>query len=291
MFEVVFLRALSAMAFAALVVVLLFVSGCNEPQIVACENDSDCALGLNLDKCCSCVEAFHLSEFSSNPNLAKYEAGKDYNYYRPLIKANCGNQECKMCQSLEQAKAVCENKKCTAKFPQEECSMLELKIREEMEKLNHCEKAGNCAAKYPGCPFGCQMPINKAEDTLAIEQKMKEYNAQCEQCLYDCADLPKDFNCLQGKCVPAGTCRGYEGGTMSQEEMQSCTCPEGQTKMRCLASAYCATQSMKECKSSEDCPEGERCISSDGTNWHCTGQQCGCYYPDPKDPEMQICAD
>ncbi|MFH1234723.1 MAG: hypothetical protein V1493_03865 [Candidatus Diapherotrites archaeon] len=86
-------------------------------------------------------------------------------------------------------------------------------------------------------------------------------------------------------------CAGYEKGLMSQEEMQNCTCPDGQKKFRCLGAAFCATESGKECKANEDCPEGEHCISDDGKNWYCTGGRCGCYHYDPKNPTSQICAD
>ncbi|MEM0359733.1 MAG: hypothetical protein QXK06_00145 [Candidatus Diapherotrites archaeon] len=295
------MRALFAVALVAMIAV--FFSGCTEKKTFECEKDSDCALGFNLDKCCSCIEAFHLSEFSSNQGPEKYDAEKDdYNKGYPLKRrVDCGNMRCKECPDRRMLKAVCENKKCTLALkksppplqetPKPECYQLEVTIRKEMEKLNHCEKAEDCAAKYMGCPFSCHVLVNKAEDTSTIEQKMKEYNAQCEPCQYDCAGLPKDFNCLQGKCVPVGMCRGYEGGIMSREEIENCNCPPGLEKFRCLASAYCATNSMKECNAQEDCPKGESCISEDGKKWYCTGRRCGCYHNDPKHPEMQMCVD
>lgn len=78
---------------------------------------------------------------------------------------------------------------------------------------------------------------------------------------------------------------------MTEEEIEKCTCPEGYEKSPRLSGAYCATNSQKPCSAHADCPEGERCISSDGKSWFCTGQFAGCYFRDPENPEEQICAD
>ena len=97
-------------------IVVLFLSGYFQQQSVECESDSDCALGLRLDKCCPCPEAFAISEINADPNIVIYEEGKDYS---DLIKVDCKNVQCAPCPPIHQIKAVCRNKRCvTYRFTQ-----------------------------------------------------------------------------------------------------------------------------------------------------------------------------
>jgi hypothetical protein len=77
---------------------------------------------------------------------------------------------------------------------------------------------------------------------------------------------------------------------MSEREIKECTCPIGYKKFISLARAYCATSSEKPCKSHEECPKGEHCISDDGKEWFCTGRVTGCYFSAEK-PNVRVCVD
>jgi hypothetical protein len=77
---------------------------------------------------------------------------------------------------------------------------------------------------------------------------------------------------------------------INPKAMENCRCPSGYEKFWSIGGPYCATNSQKPCSSKEDCPEGERCISSDGKKWFCSGVRTGCYFWDPERLEM-LCAD
>lgn len=87
----------------------------------------------------------------------------------------------------------------------------------------------------------------------------------------------------------ANNCDSYQP-PMTEEQIKSCKCSAGYTKFRGLAWAYCATDSQKTCKSAQDCPFGEKCISDDGKKWFCSGRKTGCYYWSPED-KGEVCAD
>ena len=77
---------------------------------------------------------------------------------------------------------------------------------------------------------------------------------------------------------------------MSEREIEERTCPEGYKKFRGLDWAYCATSSEKTCKSHEECPKGEHCISDDGKQWFCSSRVTGCYFS-IENPNVRICVD
>jgi hypothetical protein len=65
-------------------------------------------------------------------------------------------------------------------------------------------------------------------------------------------------------------------------------CPKGYVKVYTMFSAYCASDSQKPCKSHDECPKDERCISEDGKNWFCSGRP-GCYHRNPENPDKVTC--
>ncbi len=77
----------------------------------ACAKDEDCALGIHLDECCSCPEAFSASEIESNANIVAYESGKDYSSERTV---NCSSVYCSVCPT-EPSGVSCASNRCQAK--------------------------------------------------------------------------------------------------------------------------------------------------------------------------------
>lgn len=77
----------------------------------ACEKDEDCVLGIRLDECCSCVEAFNKSEVEANVTIAAFEADKDYSGEKI---ANCSSVVCDPCPSPP-SEVVCVSNRCRSK--------------------------------------------------------------------------------------------------------------------------------------------------------------------------------
>jgi hypothetical protein len=75
---------------------------------LACEEDGDCALGIRLDECCTCAEAFTSSEIEANAAIAPYEEGKDYSGEKAI---DCTGIYCSACAS-EPSGAVCVSNRC-----------------------------------------------------------------------------------------------------------------------------------------------------------------------------------
>lgn len=172
-----------------------------------------------------------------------------------------------------------------------DCNALEKEIMQGIGEANHCEKDEDCNCVSLACPFGCFKCLNKNEDISGTNGKIEEYLQKCPSCLYDCDKMPTEFQCIEGKCYEKA--ENYCNGEipMDDEERQNCTCPAGMKKFDCMFAPYCATDSGKECKSTEDCPRGESCISADGKAWSCSGIICGCWHRDPQNPTAEICAD
>ncbi len=115
----------------------------------------------------------------------------------------------------------------------------------------------------------------------------------------DCI-APGEIKCAEGECVEL-TIRDYNNDStkycdnytypMTEEQRNSCTCPEGKEKFQGMGGSYCATNSQKPCSSQEECPSGESCISQDGKSWNCTGHITGCHHNMPESPEVVICVD
>jgi len=94
----------------------IFISGCLEEKTYTCTKDSDCVLGMRLDSCCPCPEAFHNDEINSNSNIVIYEEGKNYNELRTV---ECGKILCKPCAPYHLTNAVCTDSKCQTEYAQE----------------------------------------------------------------------------------------------------------------------------------------------------------------------------
>lgn len=77
----------------------------------ACEKDTDCALGIRLDQCCACAEAFTTSEIEANPTIAPFEVGKDYSGEKVV---DCTNVYCSPCPTPPSG-AVCVSNRCQVK--------------------------------------------------------------------------------------------------------------------------------------------------------------------------------
>lgn len=77
----------------------------------ACEQDSDCALGIRLDECCACAEAFTVSEIEANPAIVTFEVEKDYSGEKMV---DCSSVYCSPCPSPP-SEAVCVSNRCRIK--------------------------------------------------------------------------------------------------------------------------------------------------------------------------------
>ncbi|MCF7862078.1 hypothetical protein K9M79_07610 [Candidatus Woesearchaeota archaeon] len=81
------------------------------------------------------------------------------------------------------------------------------KINQLIENKNHCEKDSDCTLLSEfivlGCPFGCYNLVNKNEDFSEIMKLAQSYNENCDVCMYDCIQGPKqnEIECINNKCV------------------------------------------------------------------------------------------
>lgn len=182
---------------------IFLFSGCIQQNGIEseCLEDSDCFLAIRLDSCCPCPESFHKSVIESRQNLVEYEPGRDYTQ---KIKVDCTDIECDPCPLLEQMKVKCINKKCETVIEEisETCKTLKEKISEEIEKLNYCETKEDCITKNFECPFGCNVLVNKNSDFTKTNALLKEYIANCPECVYYCAKPRASLDCVENKCVP-----------------------------------------------------------------------------------------
>lgn len=78
---------------------------------LSCEEDGDCALGIRLDKCCVCAEAFTASEIEASTAIAPYETGKDYSGERAI---DCTSVYCSACPA-EPSGVICVSNRCQIK--------------------------------------------------------------------------------------------------------------------------------------------------------------------------------
>ena len=74
----------------------------------ACEKDTDCTLGIRLDKCCSCAEAFTKREVEANSAITPFEAEKDYSGEKMV---DCSSVYCSPCPDPPSG-AVCVSNRC-----------------------------------------------------------------------------------------------------------------------------------------------------------------------------------
>lgn len=77
------------------------------------------------------------------------------------------------------------------------CGPSEASVKAEIAAANHCEADTDCASAGTKCPFGCSIPVNKAEVTH-IEQLLADYGD--ETCQYDCVNVT-GFACQNKVCV------------------------------------------------------------------------------------------
>ncbi|MEI8364162.1 MAG: hypothetical protein WCF78_01765 [archaeon] len=78
-------------------------------------------------------------------------------------------------------------------------SPTEKQINKEIIKANYCSVKEDCSAKLGACPFGCNILINKNEETR-IQKLITRYYVNNEGCAYDCGPI-KNFGCITGKCI------------------------------------------------------------------------------------------
>lgn len=78
------------------------------PELQVCKEDSDCAVAIRLNACCSCPEVYSKDQIKKDKNLAIYEEGKTYSRRRPL---SCINVKCNLCRPMAFG-AVCSNNRC-----------------------------------------------------------------------------------------------------------------------------------------------------------------------------------
>jgi hypothetical protein len=75
------------------------------------------------------------------------------------------------------------------------CTPTEKQVRRQLDSANYCKVAADCLNVGPACPFGCQVYINKAEETK-VNKLLEAYNSKC---VYGCLACP-GVECIDGKC-------------------------------------------------------------------------------------------
>lgn len=76
-----------------------------------CEKDADCTLGIRLDKCCSCAEAFTKDAVEASLAITSFEADKDYSGERLV---DCSAVYCSPCPDPPSG-AICVSSRCRVK--------------------------------------------------------------------------------------------------------------------------------------------------------------------------------
>jgi hypothetical protein len=80
------------------------------PSLDTCQTDSDCALAIRVDVCCSCPEVTTQARIRGTEGIEAYIPGRDYGSLRP---ARCARVDCSP-YPLPPAGAICRSSKCRA---------------------------------------------------------------------------------------------------------------------------------------------------------------------------------
>jgi hypothetical protein len=75
------------------------------------------------------------------------------------------------------------------------CSPSEKQIKRQLYAANYCKTTEDCVNVGPGCPFGCEIYVNKKEESNA-RTLIKSFESKC---VYGCLP-PKNVECVQGRC-------------------------------------------------------------------------------------------
>ncbi|MBN1941185.1 MAG: hypothetical protein JW772_03310 [Candidatus Diapherotrites archaeon] len=139
-------------------------------------------------------------------------------------------------------------------------------------------------ANPPECCEGLELIPPKEENMVGASGICTAFcgNGVCE------LETESPYNCSKDCIVK--NCNDYNP-PMTPGDIANCTCPQEMEKFYGMVFAYCATNSEMPCNSHAECPSGENCISYNGTVWVCSGMYTGCYYPNPEEPETEICVD
>ncbi|MFH1505779.1 MAG: hypothetical protein ABIE94_02210 [archaeon] len=70
------------------------------------------------------------------------------------------------------------------------------RIKAEIKAANYCDTKDDCGNAGSQCPFGCDVPVNKAEIDK-IKGLIASYDSNC---IYSCVQL-LDIDCVNSRCV------------------------------------------------------------------------------------------
>ena len=65
-----------------------------------CQEKRDCVLGIRIDECCNCPNAYLKEEIEKEPGLVVWEPKKDYRFLKPR---SCREVYCPACSFYEKA--------------------------------------------------------------------------------------------------------------------------------------------------------------------------------------------
>lgn len=76
-------------------------------------------------------------------------------------------------------------------------------ITNQIASGKSCKADSDCVIAFPGCPFGCGMPMN-AESSTQIKATVAEYYKKFPDsiCKYKCAAFPEKTKCINNICEP-----------------------------------------------------------------------------------------
>ena len=93
-------------------ILVILISGCVQQSPIErtpeCNDDRDCVVAIQLNRCCDCPSVYPKKQVDDDPNLVVYESGKDYS---SIMTVDCEGFMCKPCPPPPLG-AVCSNNTC-----------------------------------------------------------------------------------------------------------------------------------------------------------------------------------
>lgn len=227
--------------FAGLVLLIMLVSGCDNipggcteeakicpdgsavgrtglkcefapcPKTYACQQDSDCVVGIRIDSCCSCPSAYPKSQLEDDKNIVIYEYGKDYS---SLIKSNedCRKVACKPCLFPGDADIKCVYGQCKM-----------MQRTEEFKQIDQCIITVQEV-------YSSGKSISNSDDAIMLFNEFLEWSkTNATSRLWDEADSTKTVNAQDAE--PHGIYNGAKYWTVTYSYYAESSQVEGRTQM------------------------------------------------------------
>jgi len=83
--------------------------------------------------------------------------------------------------------------------PTDQCQMLKTSILSQITAAGKCDSDSDCLVASFGCPFNCNVTVNKHSVVTPITHDIESYNNHCGFCVDQCAVMPLP-TCVKHQC-------------------------------------------------------------------------------------------